>query len=106
MDQHNPVILRLINELEMLIERAKLKWLASDRIPKSLELLNSMSVGILLVQRFVAEDNMIAVKISWRDEIFGQLAFEKAFYKQSVIYAKARSLRERIIKAIVERIKQ
>lgn len=104
--QQNPIIMQYLTELDAVIQRAKLKWLDSDPIPKSLELLDSMSIALVLVKRFVAEDNLVAVQISWRDDIFGQLAFEKAFYKQTAIYAQARTLREKILKAIIARIKQ
>ena len=104
--KHNSVALGLTAQLQHVIEKAKSKWLLSDRVPKSLELLDSMSIALLSVQRFIAEDDIRAVQISWTDDVFGQLAFEKAFYKQPVIYAEARSLREKILKAIIARIRQ
>ena len=101
---HNLPILNLLTELETVVHRATAKWTNSDPVPKTLKLLDDMSVQIYLLKQFVAEDSMVAVQVAWKDEIFGPVAFDKAFYGQGAIGTEAKMLRDKILKAIIARI--
>lgn len=98
--EYNSDILESLQDLENIVNNAKKRWLGVAKPSLTADLLDKLSSDLLLVKRFVAEDNFEAVRLAWDVESLKPETFTKAFFYQKDMQLVAVQVRQEIINAM------
>jgi hypothetical protein len=97
----------LVDDLEKLVDEAKLRWIGTAKPSSTAELLDRLSIDVVLLKRFISEDNLVVIDLFWMEiESLKSDTFAKAFYYQKELQIEAMGTRQRLINRIIERLKQ
>jgi hypothetical protein len=104
--EYNPELVSLVDDLQKLVSEAKLRWVGCLKGSSSAELLGRLSIDLVLLKRFISEDNLVVVDLFWLEvESLKSETFAKAFYSQKELQVEAMGTRQRIINTIIEKLK-